>query len=319
MIDMMEQALLIEKKLKLLNNLMRIMEYYTPFFYCYNYNIMNSNDRNVVFITDVNQVKYALTNAYMILEQTSSKVVVNIIMIDIENYDELNSIIKEKNLDINLVRISSKDFELGKSKIEHITNATNARLYLSSILPHLDNVLYLDNDIVVDGDVNELFDFVNPEKFYGRPWNRKDWWPRILKIKGMLKNKYYMNAGVLFLNLKFIRENLLEEQFTKFLLEKKINFADQDVLNCNLKFETLPHTWNIAREKWEQTNSDVANKSELKIYHFLSKNKQWNDDIDIYSYKKRKGDLKLSEYLKMIEPQKKWKKYYNDLITKENI
>ncbi len=275
-------------------------------------------ERNVAFISDKNQVYYALTNALMIERQSTKEVNVNLILVDIdqETKDDIKNIMTKNNMTrTNPIYLDSKNLELGVSKIEHITNTTNVRLYIASILKNIDNVLYLDNDVVVDGDISELFEWLDPEYSYGRPWPRKDGWVVILKLRGLLKNKWYVNAGVLYLNLKKMREDNIEEKLLRFQEEKKkkIIFADQDVLNCNINFEPLPYTWNLARDSWLKTKSDIASKSSLKIYHFLSKEKQWDESFEGAKKSKTKGSLKLKEIKKMIEPQKKWKKYYNEL------
>lgn len=270
-------------------------------------------NRNVLYISDTNQAIYAFTNAYMVLS-TSSNITVNLLLLDIDGLlkDKLSKLKEHFNLqNLKIKYIESNDYELGKSKVEHITNTTNVRLYVGEIYNELDNVLYLDNDTVVDGDLNELFDFVEENKNYGRPWSKWDLWPVILRFKGLFKNKYYVNAGVLFLNLKDFRENNMAKKLSDFLIEKekKILFADQDVLNCNIYFNALPWKWNLARNSWRKTENEIAEKSKLSIYHFLSRNKQWDTYIK-NNKKKSKGDLKKSEQL-MLEKQKtKWLKYF---------
>lgn len=271
---------------------------------------------NVAFISDMNQIYYALTNALMIERQTKAEITTNLILIDIEEKikNNVDSIIKKINLkSIKLIYLDSNEMSLGESKIDHITNTTNVRLYISSILSDINNVLYLDNDIVVDGDISEIFEKLSPEHSYGRPWSRWNGWVLLLKLRRMLKSKWYVNAGVLFLDLDMMRKNDLETKLINFLDDKRIKFADQDVLNCNIDFKPMPHTWNIARDKWERTMSDVAKESNLKIYHFLSTEKQWGNLINGEKMKKSKGSLTRKELVRMKEPQMKWKKYYEEV------
>lgn len=276
-------------------------------------------EKNIAFISDINQALYAVTNALMIEEQMSDKnIKINIILFDISDDDKkkMDNLVKDLNLkSVSLIYVSSNNFELGKSKIEHITNITNARLYLSSLLPDVKNVLYMDNDTVVIGDIDDVFTKLNPEFYYGRPWSLKDGWVKLLKFRRMLKNKWYVNAGVLYLNLEDIRKNKTEEKFIKFLTrrQKTIRFADQDVLNCNLKFKPLPHTWNIARDRWEINEEEISRESNLKIYHFLSTEKQWGIPMETIDRKINAGSLNVEEMHKMIEPQKIWKKYYSKI------
>lgn len=275
--------------------------------------------RNVALIADSNQFIYAITNSYMIQNQAEKKLFINIILFNLSK-DEIEIakkiITKMKIPNVNLIFHDEREFALGVSKLKHVTNITNARLYLSSMLYEVDKVLYLDNDIVVDGDLNELFDHLEDGDFFGRPWNKKHKWVLRLKRKSLLKNKWYVNAGVIFLNLDYIRNNNIEEQFRNFLINKneEIKYADQDVLNCNLEFKPMPYVWNIARDTWIESEPEISKITNLKIYHFLSTEKQWGVPVDEITERATMGSLTLNELKKMIEPQLKWKEYYKEIV-----
>ncbi len=282
---------------------------------------MSIKIKNIVFAADENQAIFSLVNSLMILDQTNEEIFIYLIFLDISKKLRktidifMNKFDKSKN--INLIFINSNDINLWSSKLEHVTKATNIRIYLSTLLNEVDEVLYLDNDTVVDGDISVVFDFFEEDKFYGRAWNKENYWPKKLNKMGLNKvnNEIYINAGVIFLSLKFLRENDIEKRMIEFMEEniEKIKFADQDILNCNINFNTMPFTWNLARSNWPRDNKYIAWKSKLKIYHFLSKNKQWGEDIgsfDRKSYIDGKGSLNYRETKKLSKPQKKWKKYF---------
>lgn len=281
-------------------------------------------EKNIVFISDSNQKLFALTNAIMIFSQTSANICIYLIFIDLTDNEkkEIDQILLKNKIDwLKIIYKSSESMELGISKLGHVSNTTNARLYLSSILKNINNVLYLDNDTVVIGDINELFENLDYSFSYGRPWFIKNKWISKLRRKKLFNNEYYVNAGVLFLNLEYWRNNNIENDLITFLVEKDkvIKFADQDSLNCNINFRPLPYTWNLARDNWEKTEENIANNSNLKIYHFLSTFKQWQADINLDNINsKQKGSLTKKELKKMIEPQKIWKKYHNKIIGEKN-
>lgn len=276
------------------------------------------SNKNIAFVSDENQAYFALTNALMIEKQTNSNLKIFLILFDIPPNVriEIEKIIKKLALSlIECIFVESESFDLGFSKIEHITNITNARLYLSSILTDVDNVLYLDNDTVVVGDVVEVFDKLEKEYSYGRPWNQRNYWIKKLKKNKLFKNDIYVNAGVLYLNLKNIRKFRIEDQMSIFLKERNhiLKYADQDVLNCNINFHPLPWKWNIARNKWAKSSKEISKNSSLQIFHFLSINKQWNEDVDKITSISEKGQLNIKELKQLKEPQIVWKKYYEEV------
>ncbi len=276
-------------------------------------------EKKVVFISDKNQRLFALTNAFMIFSQTKSTIFIYIVFVDLtkEEKREVERIVANlKMTNLKLIYKLSSEMELGISKLAHVPNITNVRLYLSSILKDTKNVLYLDNDVVIDGDLNEVFENLDYSKSYGRPWNMKNSWISKLRKEGLLKNNLYVNAGVLFLNLESWRKTNLEKALINFLIDKGefIKFADQDTLNCNIEFSGLPYTWNLARKNWGKTNKQIAKKSNLKIYHFLSTLKQWDGDINLKTVNTNgRGNLLKKELKKMVRPQKEWKLYYKEI------
>lgn len=272
--------------------------------------MINQEKRNLAFISDINQAYYALTNIIFIDGQVSKPIKYNLILSDIPEEDKRKIIsFKEKislTGELEIHWLDTSNLRLGTSNLIHVTTATNIRLYLSSILHNLDNVLYLDNDTIVDGDINELFDYVEPNKSYAAEDSNSIFFrhPSKLKKRGLLKSKNkYFNAGVLFLDLVNIRDNNLEEKMIDFLHKEKISFADQDVLNCNITFETLPWFWNYAKKSLPKNLDENRKDFSLTIFHYLQWAKQWKKDkFSFSSFKKSKNLIK-----------KDWKKIHRKI------
>jgi len=121
------------------------------------------------------------------------------------------------------------------------------RFFISKVLNNLDNVLYLDYDILFKGNIDELFglEFKNNMlmaiPFKNNAWpKRKNWKIDKLFKSGInnelsklsieklnldinkIKNNYCYNCGVMYLNLKLIREyDIITkiENYFKFYLE----------------------------------------------------------------------------------------------------
>ncbi len=267
-------------------------------------------DKNVVFISDSNQFIYSIINAKIILNQTKANINIYLILANLSKKDRDFAIESTKNIySLNLLFIDQVKITNFKSKLEHVTTATNIRLFLHEILDDkIKNVLYLDNDTVVMGDIDDLFSFVRKGKHYGRRWNQKNWWIRENIEKGLLSGDY-INAGVIFLDLELLRKSNYSRIINKFYSEygDYIKYADQDILNFTLNFNSLPMNFNIARDSWPKDHKNYD--SNLKIYHFLSKFKQWEKEPNVEDFSKD-GNLTLKEYNKLIEAKKYWNDFY---------
>lgn len=188
--------------------------------------------------------------------------------------------------------------------ISHITTATYYRLSLPSLLPNVDRCLYLDSDIVVRGDLSELFDTPMEDIYIAgvraftyfqdeRMINRKK------RELGVDTWDVYVNAGVLLLNLGKIRHDGLEEKFTQ-LLGRNFSSQDQDILNlaCRNHIKMVPFKYNVMT-KYDLYSNKVHGLTYLKdwvdrsdwdegrllpvIIHYADKKKPWNDVSSLYA------------------------------------
>ena len=157
----------------------------------------------------------------------------------------------------------------------HAQLANYYRLFLTEILAEtIDIILYLDVDMVVQGDVAELYDVsldgnaiaavsasTSPEETNA-----------LLNIPGGYE---YFNSGVLLVNLNYFRNEKLADRFTEYVTRnaEKIKYWDQDVLNALLydKRITLSKEWNV-----DQHIYTLYPSLDVKIIHFTGTHKPWN-------------------------------------------
>lgn len=162
------------------------------------------------------------------------------------------------------------------------------RMLASSLLPNdVHKVLYLDCDIVVLGDLEELFDI--DYKDYGVAAVR-DASPYTSlhrsELSLSLEDKAFC-SGVMMMNLDYWRENNCEEELFDFARkERKIIYLhDQDALNFVFR-----HHWMALPPKWAKTpfsiipiDGDLREFDEqeynddAKILHYASPLKPWYD------------------------------------------
>ena len=220
-----------------------------------------------------------------------------------EQVEFLEQVVKSKNINNKIVKIDVTDLyeeEFGHCKNEtaYCTPYTLLRL-LADMVPKIpDKLLYLDIDMMANGDISKLYSIDITDYEYAA-----------------VKEKYgsvfilpdYINAGMLLLNMKKIKETKLLEKARHLIKTKKMLFADQDAIyRSTTKKKILPRIYN---EQSSFTREDTI------ICHFCKRLmwipyphtenfKQWQVDEIHKELKCYTFDKDLEEYLKL-------KKEYN--------
>lgn len=149
-----------------------------------------------------------------------------------------------KNLyDICHIKMNNSDFD-GVVHDTRVGVSAYYRLKLSS-LTDVDKIIYLDSDLVVLSDINELWNFDTNDYLIGAV---EDKYSDLMTLQANLSDgDTYINSGVLLMNLKKFREENLEEKIFEKLREVDNQYSDQDVLNdlCRDKILYLPLKYNL--------------------------------------------------------------------------
>ena len=136
--------------------------------------------------------------------------------------------------------------------VYHFSVATYYRLFIASLFPQYDKIVYLDGDLVVLGDVSQLYHTdlgdnvlaAAPEQYMPTTSEFR----RYARIAVGVAPDRYINAGVLVINLKAFRENRIEERFVDLITRYDFDLLDPDqaYLNylCRDKIHYLPNGWN---------------------------------------------------------------------------
>ena len=144
------------------------------------------------------------------------------------------------------------------------TDAALGRLFLPGLVAY-DKVLYLDADTLVTGPLDELWQ--TDIEGYALAGCRKTNWQGLQEYTETLTAgglPDYVNSGVLLMNLRYIRENLLDVAALREINTRRLVMPDQDALNiaCNTKIKTLDCKWN--------SSPSCGIADEPKILHFTS-------------------------------------------------
>lgn len=145
---------------------------------------------------------------------------------------------------------------------DHLTIQTLYRLLVANLLPNsIDKVLYLDSDIIVEADIQDLFN-IDLEDYYVAATNEISF--KLTKVLGLTDLQHYFNAGVLLINLKKWRDTDFWSQCKEFAIHNadKIVYGDQDILNGYLQGQ-----WKRFELKWNYT-TNIKDQKDLYSYFF---------------------------------------------------
>lgn len=167
--------------------------------------------------------------------------------------------------------------------VYHFSVVTYYRLFIASLFPQYDKILYLDCDLVLLGDVSELYhtelgDNIlggAPEQFVQNTAEFRTY----AEVALGLDPDDYVNAGVLLINLKEFRKQEIEKKFIRLITEFDFDLLDPDqaYLNylCRGKIFSLPNGWNK-----EPMPLPCEGKKNLVHYALYKKPWQYDDVMD---------------------------------------
>ncbi len=166
---------------------------------------------------------------------------------------------------------------------DYYSQATYYRFFISKLFPQYDKALYLDGDIIVTGDLAELYHTRLGRKLVAAVQEevmaKTPVFGRYAETVPGVPCPEYFNAGVLVMNLAEFRRQRVDEQFFRLLSERKFPVTqDQDYLNviCRDKSVILGYEWN---------KTPYAEDSDFdpKLTHFKLQWKPWHYDNVTYS------------------------------------
>ena len=200
----------------------------------------------------------------------------------------------------------------------HVSLSTYNRFLIPRLKPNLSKVLYLDVDIIVLKDIENLYNIslqgyplaAVPESFFNTPQKLE-----IQKRLNLGKNHQYFNAGVLLIDNNYWVKNKIFSKVleTEQIYRENLKFADQDILNIvfNENFLVLPEQFNY------MSQFKTKNK-QMIIRHFNTNTKPWQlkpskhtiNDVPLFWEYAKMTSFYYQLYQK-IPQQKIWKRCYN--------
>lgn len=249
----------------------------------------------IVFSANDNYSIYCYTAIYTVIKHAKKDYLYHIYVfqtnISYDNCKMLESLTTH-NIKVECIDISKYTSNVYLKGSLHLSIETYYRLFIPSILPQYEKILYLDSDMCILADVSELYE-CNLEGYAVGAVLDIPCWP--LKAHadqlGRLDCRKTFNAGVLVIDTKRFEEDKIREKCLMLLeqdykrKQRKLIFADQDALNIVLyeNYFVLDKRWNYQpqylwrlQEVFEEFREEyAADQENAFIMHFAGNKKPW--------------------------------------------
>lgn len=269
---------------------------------------------SICFASDDNYAPYLKVAIYSLLcnrnRERSYDIIILHKRISREHQGEILGLADGKSgVSIRFVNVVEADRELQSDVGCYYAVETNYRLLLfSKLFQNYRRMLYLDCDIIVTGDVGELFDVDLEGKsaagvedvgfrwlaytkraifLDNKPYNVLNYCTDVL---GMKDPGSYVNAGVLLFDLEKCRQKVSFRDVVETLHSRNFFYNDQDVLNILLEgnIKQVDCKWNYMnniafylecdRKEFRELYLDLY-REDYRIIHYISAKKPWNGEV----------------------------------------
>ena len=243
----------------------------------------------VFFATDNNYAPFVAITLESILENCSKDYFYHfhVLTTDLDkSYEEKLKSYESEDVKIEFISLRET---LTKIKVkfhlrDYYSIETYYRFFIANMYPQYDKVLYMDCDIVVLGDIAELYnnDITNlylaasPEEVMAEVKVFGDYVEKALDVPV----SEYFNAGIMVMNLAEFRKDNIEKKFFEMINRFRFRVTqDEDYLNvlCKGKTKILDLGWNktaFKNEKFDDKN--------LKLIHYKINWKPWKNRNVLY-------------------------------------
>lgn len=202
--------------------------------------------------------------------------------------ENLNRFFEEEDQQYNFIQVDIKLFDCAPILDSDMSKEAYFKLLIPEQLPEsIERVLYLDVDIIVNGDINLLYRIDLGEKSFAavRDFNMDR--DRVYKLVLMEENYTYFNSGVLLFDLKKFRKVYSLKKALEYIQKNghKFRFHDQEVLNAlfHKHVKIIDEKFNFVtlyKDRWDPILYRFRDKlNEIIIIHYAAgNNKPWKPE-----------------------------------------
>ena len=170
-----------------------------------------------------------------------------------KNVRLLESLSKAQNISVDIIRMPDT-YDAVRINSDHVSTATLYRLMIPNIVSQqlgneIDKCIYLDSDIVVEGDITELYNISIENYCIAGVLDRAISSKKLSVLKdlrelkenlGIPTLKDYINAGVLLLNIKEMQKCGIGNKLEELGYRNDLRYNDQDVIN-SVCYSSIKH------------------------------------------------------------------------------
>lgn len=199
---------------------------------------------NLVYAGNRKVFKGILLSLLSVVKHSSDALNVFIITMDLQdmnpNYEAITSkecsilgeLVKSKNPVSRVIKLDATDIYkktlrgTGNTTFEdtRFTPYSLIKLYLDEVNNIPDRLIYLDTDTLIMQDLKQI-DSLNIEDYQLAAARNT------IGAKDIISNKHYFNSGVMYLNMKLIKESGLFKSCRALIAKSKFKKPDQEALN----------------------------------------------------------------------------------------
>lgn len=284
--------------------------------------------RHVVFICDDNYVMPTIVSIQSLYDavktNTSNQYIVHVCSFNLSNANIKK--IREQSISgfeikVDILRTETYLKKLNKiNQNSHVTPTALLKFELANIYNDLDEILYLDSDIIIKRDISEIFKYDLEKYLVAAVFEFWKYLVHHYQYSGKEYDEFYFNSGVMRLNLKRFREEQIPEKLWNAKFSnyndgntKKFRLMDQDAFNeiCARKCLQLPIKFNCDAKFTVSSPLNLLNRVYKTTY--VSHQQLYEDVIVIHYIGK---DEKPWIYSKTVR-QELWDMTYDKTIFKK--
>ena len=262
----------------------------------------------VCFATDDNYIPFLAVAITSLLDNASKSNFYRIFVLTTNlKQENIDSILKHQTENSSIEFISlAKELDKIQGMFhlrDYYSKETYYRIFIPNLFPQYDKVIYLDCDITVLGDISQLYNTQIHGYFVGavqeEVMQTYEVFGNYVEQADGINRKNYFNAGILLINCRRWRNQLIAERFVDLLNRYKFRVVqDEDYLNvlCKGNIKWLHLGWNKTSYK-----NDNFDDKDLKIIHWKIIWRPWKYKDVLYEEYFWKYAEKTDFYGKLIQ------------------
>ena len=231
--------------------------------------------------SDENYAKYLTVTLQSIIANTKEKISVYVLDGGISevNKTRIQKMITEVGHNIEFIEMDFSLFE-NLPVVRHFSLNSYFRYLIPTLNQKIKKALYVDTDMVIEGDVKEIFDIdlegkgLGATAYMDEDMNKNVYADYKEKLSLPQTHRYF-NSGLLLINCDYWRNNQITEKLFQKTNELKniIKMQDQDILNLVFKedYKELPAQYNLVVDltaDYKNFNSYLSSLKGCFVLHF---------------------------------------------------